>query len=328
MIALLAVGREGRPDVRHRRVVVELTPLRKQVRDGRRDALRYREGDENGVAVDRAACRDVGDPRPGIDDELAAVVGGNLEPDLRTRRDHVVEQRLDAAPRLCHDGRLPGRTARRPTAEAAIPTRCDSIAAMTTDTPTTPHRPTLMTVHAHPDDETIGTGGTMAKAVAAGPPGHPRHGHPRRARRDRRPRHGHAGQPSPARRDPGRRAGAGDGLPRRHRVGEPRLPRLGDDGHRRQPRPALLLAGRPRRGRRTARLARPAATSRTSSRPTTSSAATGTPTTSGPTTSRSGRSSGPATRPGTRSSSRSPGSAVGAIEALRAGDSRRPSARR
>jgi LmbE family N-acetylglucosaminyl deacetylase len=32
----------------------------------------------------------------------------------------------------------------------------------------TGHRPTLMTVHAHPDDETIGTGGSMAKAVAAG----------------------------------------------------------------------------------------------------------------------------------------------------------------
>jgi N-acetyl-1-D-myo-inositol-2-amino-2-deoxy-alpha-D-glucopyranoside deacetylase len=30
------------------------------------------------------------------------------------------------------------------------------------------HRLTLMTVHAHPDDESIGTGGTMAKAVAAG----------------------------------------------------------------------------------------------------------------------------------------------------------------
>jgi N-acetyl-1-D-myo-inositol-2-amino-2-deoxy-alpha-D-glucopyranoside deacetylase len=28
--------------------------------------------------------------------------------------------------------------------------------------------PTLMTVHAHPDDETIGTGGTMAKAIAQG----------------------------------------------------------------------------------------------------------------------------------------------------------------
>jgi N-acetyl-1-D-myo-inositol-2-amino-2-deoxy-alpha-D-glucopyranoside deacetylase len=30
------------------------------------------------------------------------------------------------------------------------------------------HVPTLMTVHAHPDDETIGTGGTMAKLVAQG----------------------------------------------------------------------------------------------------------------------------------------------------------------
>jgi len=37
---------------------------------------------------------------------------------------------------------------------------------MTTETEA--HRPTLMTVHAHPDDETIGTGGSMAKAVAAG----------------------------------------------------------------------------------------------------------------------------------------------------------------
>jgi N-acetyl-1-D-myo-inositol-2-amino-2-deoxy-alpha-D-glucopyranoside deacetylase len=35
------------------------------------------------------------------------------------------------------------------------------------DAPTA-HVPTLMTVHAHPDDETIGTGGTMAKAVAEG----------------------------------------------------------------------------------------------------------------------------------------------------------------
>jgi N-acetyl-1-D-myo-inositol-2-amino-2-deoxy-alpha-D-glucopyranoside deacetylase len=36
-----------------------------------------------------------------------------------------------------------------------------------TETPTpAPHRLTLMTVHAHPDDETIGTGGAMARAVA------------------------------------------------------------------------------------------------------------------------------------------------------------------
>ena len=35
-------------------------------------------------------------------------------------------------------------------------------------TDATAHVPTLMTVHAHPDDETIGTGGTMARAVAEG----------------------------------------------------------------------------------------------------------------------------------------------------------------
>jgi LmbE family N-acetylglucosaminyl deacetylase len=40
--------------------------------------------------------------------------------------------------------------------------------AMTTETAPPAHRPTLMTVHAHPDDETIGTGGTMARAVAEG----------------------------------------------------------------------------------------------------------------------------------------------------------------
>ena len=81
----------------------------------------------------------------------------------------------------------------------------------------------------------------------------------------------------------------------RHRVGEPRLPRLGHDGSGREPRPALVLAGRPRRGRPAARLADPALPARRRSRPTTTSAATATPTTSGPTTSRSARSSGPAT---------------------------------
>ena len=34
--------------------------------------------------------------------------------------------------------------------------------------PSDPHRLTLMSVHAHPDDETISAGGIMAKAVAAG----------------------------------------------------------------------------------------------------------------------------------------------------------------
>ena len=126
-------------------------------------------------------------------------------------------------------------------------TACASILlAMTTEP--TGHRPTLMTVHAHPDDETIGTGGAMAKAVADG----------------RRvvlvtctrgemgeivvPEHGHAREPPPARRAPGGRARGRHGRPGRHRVGEPRLPRLGHDGPARQPRPAQLLAGGPRRG--------------------------------------------------------------------------------
>ena len=115
-----------------------------------------------------------------------------------------------------------------------------------------------MTVHAHPDDETIGTGGAMVKAIEAGhrvvlitctrgeqgeivvpdmdtPENHRRLG-----------------------RDPGGRARAGHGAPRRHRVGEPGLPRLGHDGPARQPRSADVLAGRSRRGDRAARLVRAA----------------------------------------------------------------------
>ena len=37
----------------------------------------------------------------------------------------------------------------------------------------------LLLVHAHPDDETIGQGATMAKYVAAGPRRHARHLHGR-----------------------------------------------------------------------------------------------------------------------------------------------------
>ena len=37
--------------------------------------------------------------------------------------------------------------------------------AMTEEVPPAAHVPTLMTVHAHPDDETIGTGGLMALGV-------------------------------------------------------------------------------------------------------------------------------------------------------------------
>ena len=44
----------------------------------------------------------------------------------------------------------------------------DETTAQASPSGSPPHVPTLMAVHAHPDDETIGMGGTMAKAVAAG----------------------------------------------------------------------------------------------------------------------------------------------------------------
>ena len=78
-----------------------------------------------------------------------------------------------------------------------------------------PHVPTLMTVHAHPDDETIGTGGTMAKAVAAG----------RRVVLVTCTR-GEMGE-----------IVVKD-------MGEPRLQRLGHDGSGRQPRSPLVLERR------------------------------------------------------------------------------------
>ena len=44
----------------------------------------------------------------------------------------------------------------------------DLVSLATMRSMTTAHPRTLMSVHAHPDDETIGTGGTMARAVADG----------------------------------------------------------------------------------------------------------------------------------------------------------------
>jgi len=131
---------------------------------------------------------------------------------------------------------------------------CASIQTMTNDS--APHRPTLMTVHAHPDDETIGTGGAMAKAIEAGhrvilvtgtrgelgeivvpdmdtPDNHRRLGEIRAGELERAM--GHLGV---------------------HRVGEPGLPRLRDDGDRGEQRPAVVLEGRPGRGGWAARLVR------------------------------------------------------------------------
>ena len=157
----------------------------------------------------------------------------------------------------------------------------------------------LLLVHAHPDDESIGQGATMARYVAEGHRRHAGHLHRRRDGRD----------PGARARAPGRRQGRHPRRPAQDRA------RQRDEGARRHrpPLPRRLQAlprlrhavarGRPR-GRRpttstrtpsgTPTSPRPRATSsRSSARcgrrcwsPTTSSAATATPTTSRPTGSR------------------------------------------
>ena len=86
--------------------------------------------------------------------------------------------------------------------------------------------------------------------------------------------------------------------------------------------PRSVLAGRPRRGDRPARLARPPLPAGRHHDLQRLRRATAIPTTSGPTSSRSARSSGPATRPGTRASSRPSTAATGPPDRGRAGSRR------
>ena len=105
-----------------------------------------------------------------------------------------------------------------------------------------------MTVHAHPDDETIGTGGAMAKAVAAG--------HRVVLVTCTRGELGEIVVPDMDTPDNHRRLGeirAGEleramgvlGVTEWENLGYRDSGMMGTDG---QPRSALLLAGRPRRG--------------------------------------------------------------------------------
>ena len=185
----------------------------------------------------------------------------------------------------------------------------------------TAHRPTLMTVHAHPDDETIGTGGSMAKAVADG--------HRVVLVTCTRGEMGEIVVPEMDTPDNHRRLGemrAGEleramgrlGVTEWENLGYHDSDMMGRPGNR---DPRSLLAGRPRRGRPAAGLADPALPARRHHDLQRRSAATAIRTTSGPTTSRSGRSRGPAIRPGTRSSSR-PSTAARVPAPTRAGSRR------
>ena len=79
---LLAVLPELRPHLHDRHVVTELVLLDEQVHARGGDALRRRRQHEHRVAVDRRLLRFVSHAGPGVDDELAVQVGGDLQPDL------------------------------------------------------------------------------------------------------------------------------------------------------------------------------------------------------------------------------------------------------
>ena len=151
----------------------------------------------------------------------------------------------------------------------------------------------MLLVHAHPDDETIGTGATMARYVAEGAgvtlvtctlgeEGEilvPELEHLAADRDDELGEHREI------------ELADGDGGARRHRPPLPRrrrpLPRLRDDGRcRRTTVPSALLARRPDRGREPSSRGRSARCGRRCWSPTTTTAATATPTTSRPTGSR------------------------------------------
>ncbi len=193
--------------------------------------------------------------------------------------------------RPCGAGRRPRHRsrARRALAEAygcslMAPILADSLGRMAGTT-----NPGVLFVHAHPDDECINNGASMAMYASEGRPvtlvtctrgeeGEvlvPDTGAAGGAARRR------AGRP------PGDRAGGGHGDPRRHRPPVPRrrgaLPRQRDDGRAHQRAPRLLLAGRPRRGRGLPGRGAARGAAAAPSRRTTTTGATATPTTSRPT---------------------------------------------
>ena len=162
-------------------------------------------------------------------------------------------RRASAAPRARSSGR-------RPT-PASTPTRCSPTGASTRTGSPSSARPapsprtvdslrrmaTLVCFHAHPDDESIATGGTHGQGGGRRPPGRARGRHPGRARR--------GGRRRPRRRRAARRSGASrrpTGRPRSSGVAAgrvPRLRRLRDDGHADQRRRGVA-SGRPTSRRR------------------------------------------------------------------------------
>ena len=91
-----------RPVLGDRVVVGELALLGQDVDGGRGDAFADGVDGEEGVRRDRRASGGIGHAGPGVDDEVAAVVDGDLETAFLARGDEVVEQRLDGCLRVRH----------------------------------------------------------------------------------------------------------------------------------------------------------------------------------------------------------------------------------
>ena len=115
----------------------------------------------------------------------------------------------------------------------------------------------LLLVHAHPDDECMGTGGLIARSVEPKAPRGPRDLHRGRGGRDPRSDAGPGGGEVRDWRRSAERSSRARWTPcgaaARH-AGAPhaRLPRLRDDGHRSEPAAGRLLEGGHRRGDRQA----------------------------------------------------------------------------
>src|SRR5690606_22189127 len=111
---------------------------------------------------DTAAAQATGTRRIGIEGRAGGDARLRTSPELRARAPAAAPPRAAGRParRRARPGRARGRPARPPPPAAAACT------APTAPGPPPAHR--LLAVFAHPDDETIGAGGLLALAVAAG----------------------------------------------------------------------------------------------------------------------------------------------------------------
>ena len=94
---VLAVRRELRPVARYRRVVRDQPPFGLDVQRRGGDRLGHREDVEERLPVDHAARGLVGHPAPDVDDQILALIDGELDADL-ARANRFVHGRLEDLP--------------------------------------------------------------------------------------------------------------------------------------------------------------------------------------------------------------------------------------